>query len=264
MAHGGTLFLDEVAEMAPDIQVKLLRALETRTVRRLGGKKEINVDIRIVAATNRDLQQAIADADLREDLYYRLAVVELFLPPLRERVGDIKLLANEFLARYASENNKKITGFEDAAWDWILAYHWPGNVRELKNAVERAVIMTRGTMIGAGDITPRHIRLSGENAGSLTIQVGSSMADARRKVLLGTFASTDGDPVRTAKLLGVTPDEVQREIIAIVRRGEDAEDGRRGAPPASAPRSQPRPAAVKPPAKVAAKGKAKAKSGRAR
>ncbi len=263
MAHGGTLFLDEVAEMAPDIQVKLLRAIETRTIRRLGGKKEINVDIRIVAATNRDLQQAIADADLREDLYYRLAVVELFLPPLRERVGDIKLLANEFLARYASENNKKITGFEDTAWDWILAYHWPGNVRELKNAVERAVIMTRGTSIGPQDITPRHIRLSGENPGSLTIQVGSSMADARRKVLLGTFASTDGDPVRTAKLLGVTPADVQREIIAIVRGGSD-EDGRRGAPPASAPRSQPRPAAVKPPAKVAAKGKAKAKSGRAR
>src|SRR5687768_9078850 len=125
MAHGGTLFLDEVAEMAPDIQVKLLRALETRTVRRLGGKKEINVDIRIVAATNRDLQQAIADGDLREDLYYRLAVVELFLPPLRERVGDIKLLANEFLARYAIENNKKVMSFDETAWDWILAYHWP-------------------------------------------------------------------------------------------------------------------------------------------
>ena len=259
MAHGGTLFLDEVAEMAPDIQVKLLRAIETRTVRRLGGKKEINVDIRIVAATNRELQQAIADGDLREDLYYRLAVVEVFLPPLRERVGDIKLLANEFLARYAMENNKKVNGFEDASWDWILAYHWPGNVRELKNAVERAVIMTRGTTIGPQDITPRHIRLSGENHGSLTIQVGSSMADARRKVLLGTFASTDGDPVRTAKLLGVTPGDVQKEIIAIVRGGIE-EDGRRGAPPASAPKSQPRAVAAKAPAK----GKAKAKSGRAR
>jgi two-component system response regulator HydG len=166
------------------------------------------------------------------------------------------------------ENNKKITGFDDAAWDWILAYHWPGNVRELKNAVERAVIMTRGTTISAQDITPRHIRLSGENAGSLTIQVGSSMADARRKMLLGTFASTDGDPVRTAKLLGMTADDVQREIVAIARgtapddgrRPAAQEDGRRGAPPASAPKSQPRPVASKAPAK----GKAKAKSGRAR
>jgi DNA-binding NtrC family response regulator len=260
MAHGGTLFLDEVAEMAPDIQVKLLRALETRSIRRLGGKKEITVDIRIVAATNKDLQQAIADGDLREDLYYRLAVVELYLPPLRERVGDIKLLANEFLARYATENNKKITGFEDPAWDWILAYHWPGNVRELKNAVERAVIMSRGSTIGAQDVTPRHLRLSGENAGSMTIQVGASMAEARRKMLLGTFASTDGDPVRTGKLLGMSAEDVQREIMALVRGGVE-EDGRRGAAPASAPKSSlPRAVAAKAPAK----GKTKAKSGRGR
>src|SRR5689334_23829012 len=138
MASGGTIFLDEVAEMSPDIQVKLLRALETRQVRRLGGRKEINVDIRIVAATNKELQQAIADNELREDLYYRLAVVEISLPPLRERMDDIQLLANEFLARYASQNGKQITDFDAAAWDWILSYHWPGNVRELKNAVERS------------------------------------------------------------------------------------------------------------------------------
>lgn len=263
MAHGGTLFLDEVAEMAPDIQVKLLRAIETRTVRRLGGKKEFAVDIRIVAATNRDLQEAITDGDLREDLYYRLAVVEIFLPPLRERVGDIKQLANEFLARFASENNKKISGFDAATWDWILAYHWPGNVRELKNAVERAVIMTRSTSIGAQDIAPRHIRLVGENAGSLTIQVGSSIADARRKLLLGTFASTDGDPVRTAKLLGVSPADVEREIVTIVR-GASEDGGRRGAPPASPPMKQARAAAVKAPSKVKVKPKAKVKSGRAR
>src|SRR5881227_3380333 len=109
MASGGTLFLDEVAEMAPDIQVKLLRALETRMVRRLGGKKEIPVDIRIVAATNKDLQKALADGELREDLYYRLAVVEIDLPPLRERADDIQLLANEFLARFAQQNGKSIT-----------------------------------------------------------------------------------------------------------------------------------------------------------
>src|SRR5581483_2348379 len=135
-------FLDEVAEMAPDIQVKLLRALESRTVRRLGGKKEIAVDIRVVAATNKDLQKALAEGELREDLYYRLAVVEIYLPPLRERVGDLKLLATEFLARFSQQNGKHITGFDSAAMDWIMSYHWPGNVRELKNAVERAVIMS--------------------------------------------------------------------------------------------------------------------------
>src|SRR6187551_2523556 len=130
MSSGGTIFLDEMAEMAPDIQVKLLRALETKQVRRLGGKKEINVDIRILAATNKNLQKAIAEGELREDLYYRLAVVEIFLPPLRERLGDVKLLANEFLARYAQQNGKQVTGFDDAAWEWILSYTWPGNVRE--------------------------------------------------------------------------------------------------------------------------------------
>src|SRR5688500_15014431 len=152
MASGGTIFLDEVAEMSPDIQVKLLRALETRQVRRLGGKKEINVDIRIVAATNKNLQKAIADGELREDLYYRLAVVEIFLPPLRERANDIQLLAKEFLTRFSSENGKQIEGFEDAAWNWIVSYHWPGNVRELKNALERAVIMSRSKTIGAADV----------------------------------------------------------------------------------------------------------------
>jgi DNA-binding NtrC family response regulator len=131
MASGGTIFLDEVAEMPPDIQVKLLRALETRQVRRLGGKKEIPVDIRIVAATNKDLQKALADGELREDLYYRLAVVELYLPPLRERVSDVQLLANEFLARFSKQNGKQLRGFEDSAWAWIHSYNWPGNVRVL-------------------------------------------------------------------------------------------------------------------------------------
>src|ERR687884_1507431 len=194
LASGGTLFLDEVAEMAPDIQVKLLRALESRTVRRLGGKKEIPVDIRIVAATNKDVQKALSEGDLREDLYYRLAVVDISLPPLRERVGDVQLLANEFLARFAQQNGKKIAGFDDAAMDWILSYHWPGNVRELKNAVERAVIMARGPTIGINDILPRHMRTSGEVPTTVTLSVGASLADARRQLLLRTFAMTGGKP----------------------------------------------------------------------
>src|SRR5690242_20487014 len=173
MSSGGTLFLDEVAEMAPDIQVKLLRALETRMVRRLGGKKEIPVDIRVVAATNKDLQKAITEGELREDLYYRLAVVEIYLPPLRERADDIQLLANEFLARYASQNGKTITGFADDAWDWVLAYHWPGNVRELKNAVERAVIMARGDKIALTDLMLRHLRTPTHDS-ALTMTVGTT------------------------------------------------------------------------------------------
>lgn len=174
MADGGTLFLDEVAEMPTDIQVKLLRALEARVVRRLGGKKEIAVDIRIVAATNKDLQKALKDGELREDLYYRLAVVELFLPPLRERVSDVQLLANEFLVRFSQQNNKQLVGFDDSAWEWIHSYTWPGNVRELKNAVERAVIMARGEQVTVRDIVPRHLHGTiGANGAALSAGKGS-------------------------------------------------------------------------------------------
>jgi two-component system response regulator HydG len=215
MADGGTIFLDEVAEMPPDIQVKLLRAIESRTIRRLGGKKEIEVDIRILAATNRDLQKALADNDLREDLYYRLAVVELFLPPLRERLGDIKLLANEFLERYADQNGKPMTGFDDAAWEWILSHNWPGNVRELKNAVERAVIMTRGDKIKAADIMPRHLRRA-DAPTPLTVPPGATLADTRRQLVLRAFASTNGDYARTATIVGMTAADVRAEIASLL------------------------------------------------
>jgi transcriptional regulator with PAS, ATPase and Fis domain len=215
MAHGGTIFLDEVAEMATDIQVKLLRAIETRTIRRLGGKKEIAVDIRIVAATNRDLQKALAENELREDLYYRLAVVEVFLPPLRDRAGDIKLLANEFLTRFSQQNGKKIRGFEAGAWEWILSHNWAGNVRELKNAVERAVIMARGEIITPEDIMPRHLRMSAEMP-AITMPAGASLADARKQLVLRTFATANGDLSRTAAVVGISPDEVRAEISALL------------------------------------------------
>ena len=219
MASGGTLFLDEVAEMATDIQVKLLRALESRMVRRLGGKKEIPVDIRVVAATNRDLQKALSEGELREDLYYRLAVVEIYLPPLRERADDIQLLAKEFLAHYASQNGKNVTGFADDAWDWILSFSWPGNVRELKNALQRGVIMSRGEKIGLSDMVQRHLRQAPEST-ALTIPVGqTTVAHARRQLILKTFASADGDIVRTGKLAGVSVDDVRREILALLESG---------------------------------------------
>jgi DNA-binding NtrC family response regulator len=245
MASGGTIFLDEVAEMSPDIQVKLLRALETHTVRRLGGKKEIEVDIRIVAATNRDLQKALADGDLREDLYYRLAVVQIDLPPLRERSQDIQLLANEFLSRYATQNGKHFGDFETAAWDWILSYHWPGNVRELKNAVERAVIMARGDKIGLNDVMPRHLRTAGEVPSSVTIPVGATVSDARRQLVLRTFASTGGDAPRTAKLLGVDAEEVKRDLLALVNAEQSLDETNGKGPTAVRPGATVKKSAVK-------------------
>jgi DNA-binding NtrC family response regulator len=240
MADGGTLFLDEVAEMPPDIQVKLLRAIETRTIRRLGGKKEIAVDIRILAATNRDLQKALADGDLRDDLYYRLAVVEVYLPPLRDRLGDVKLLANEFLARFAQANGKKITSFTEGAWEWILSYQWPGNVRELKNAVERAVIMARGNEVTVEDVMPRHLRSSGETPGPISLSANATVAEARRQMVLRTFASTGGNHERTAKIVGLSPAEVRSELSALVNgsgNGEAADASNRAAASVPAARS---------------------------
>jgi DNA-binding NtrC family response regulator len=250
MAHGGTLFLDEVGEMAPDIQVKLLRALESRSVRRLGGKKEIDVDIRVVAATNKDLQAALNEGDIREDLYYRLSVVELYLPPLRERMGDIRLLADEFLLRFAAQNGKKITGFDDAAMNWILSYHWPGNVRDLKNAVESAVIMARGPSIGLQDIIPRRLRTATDVPQSMTLPAGSTLADARRQLVLRTFALTGGNLERTASMSGMSLDDVRTELASLISGN--------GAAPAEAGIASKGVAAV--PArekKAAAKGKAK-------
>ena len=233
MASGGTIFLDEVAEMTTDIQVKLLRALETRQVRRLGGKKEIGVDIRIVAASNKNLQKALADGELREDLYYRLAVVEIYLPPLRDRANDIQLLAKEFLHRFSQENGKNIEGFDDAAWNWIVGYHWPGNVRELKNALERAVIMSRGNTIAAADVIPRHPHNAGALA-PLTIDAGNvTVAEARKLLVLRTLAQTGGDVDRTAKLLGLSGQEVQRELSALL----NGHGGAAGASHASTPKA---------------------------
>ncbi len=216
MADGGTIFLDEVAEMPTDIQVKLLRAIETRSIRRLGGKKEIDVDIRILAATNRDLQKALSENELREDLYYRLAVVEVFLPPLRERIGDIKLLANEFLGRFGQQNGKPMTGFEEAAWEWILSYNWPGNVRELKNAVERAVIMGKGERITAADIMPRHIRRGADGSVAISLPPEATLADTRRQLVLRALASTNGDYARAATIIGMSAADVRAEIASLI------------------------------------------------
>ncbi|HEX9484422.1 MAG TPA: hypothetical protein VF929_07560, partial [Gemmatimonadaceae bacterium] len=131
---------------------------------------------------------------------------------------DIQLLANEFLARFAQQNGKNITRFEDAAWEWIMSYHWPGNVRELKNAVERAVIMARGTTIGPGDVIPRHIRTGGNLPAAVTIPVGATAAEARQQLVLRTFASTSGDTVRTSKVLGLSEQDVRAELRSLIER----------------------------------------------
>ena len=199
-ADGGTLFLDEVAEMVPDIQVKLLRALEQRSFRRLGGKKEISVDIRVIAATNRSVDESLRAGRLRDDLYHRLAVVPILLPPLRDRAGDIQLLAHTFLRRFAENLGKDIDGFAPGALEWMEAYSWPGNVRELKNAVERAVILARSSTIQVNDLRPRHLAL---DEAEMRVPVGISIEEATRLLTLKTFAFAGGDHAKAARILGI-------------------------------------------------------------
>ncbi len=141
VAHGGTLFLDEVGELPLALQVKLLRAIQERTIRKVGGTDDVKVDVRIIAATNRDLEAAVRQGTFREDLYYRLNVIQLKTPPLREREGDVKLLAEHFLKRFSERSGRKVEGFTDEAWAALDAHPWPGNVRELENVIERAVTL---------------------------------------------------------------------------------------------------------------------------
>ncbi|MBU0637376.1 MAG: sigma-54 dependent transcriptional regulator [Planctomycetes bacterium] len=152
LADGGTVFLDEVGDMPAALQAKLLRFLEERKFRRVGGTKEISVDVRVIAATNRDIEQAIEQGKFRRDLMYRLNVVTLFLPPLRSRGDDIRLLTQHFVARFAQEFKKPVTRVHEPAYEKLCSYSWPGNVRELRNVVERAVLLNKGTDLGADDI----------------------------------------------------------------------------------------------------------------
>jgi DNA-binding NtrC family response regulator len=216
-ADGGTLFLDEVAEMEPDIQVKFLRALEQRSFRRLGGKKEVQVDIRVVAATNKNVEDALKEGKLREDLYHRLAVIPIYLPPLRERTGDVRLLAQEFLRRYASEQGKAIEGFSEGALEFIEIYRWPGNVRELKNAIERAVILARGDTIEVADLQPRNLVL---DEAELRIPVGTSLEETERQLTLKTFAFTAGDHKKTARILGVKEKDLRARLLSYLEEKE--------------------------------------------
>jgi DNA-binding NtrC family response regulator len=216
-ADGGTLFLDEVAEMEPDIQVKFLRALEQRSFRRLGGKKEVQVDIRVVAATNKNVEDALKEGKLRDDLYHRLAVIPIHLPPLRERTGDIRLLAQEFLQRFAGEQGKQIEGFTEGALEFIEIYRWPGNVRELKNAIERAVILAKSDTIEVADLQPRNLVL---DEAELRIPVGTTLEETERQLTLKTFAFTAGDHRKTALILGVKEKDLRTRLLSYLEEQE--------------------------------------------
>jgi two-component system response regulator AtoC len=196
LAHRGTLFLDEIGEISANMQVHLLRVLEEKDITRVGGTEPIKVDTRLVSATNKDLKMAVKEGRFREDLYYRLNVVTIELPPLRERREDIPLLAQHFLAKFAVENQKEVSTFSTEATDFIMNYHWPGNVRELENAIERAVILAKDNVITLAELPQEHLA-----------PLPSSLRDLReveREHILGVLAQTGGNYSEAARILGVT------------------------------------------------------------
>ena len=209
-ADGGTLFLDEVSEIPPSTQVKLLRFLQERTFERVGGNETLKVDVRILAASNRDLKQLITSGKFREDLYYRLNVVSVAIPPLRERKNDIPALAAFFLRRYAEENGKKIEGLSDDALGDLGRYPWPGNVRELENAIERAVVLCDGPRLER-----RHLPASlvpQDQTQAIPAIPGSTIADLEKWAILKTLEACNGSTSKAATILGISARKIQYKL----------------------------------------------------
>jgi Nif-specific regulatory protein len=215
-ADGGTLFLDEVGEMSSSIQAKFLRVLEGYPFERIGGRKPLQVNVRIVAATNRDLEEAVEDGDFRKDLYFRLQVAEITASPLRERRDDIELLARSFLQKFVQKTGRVITGFTDEAMQTLRDYNWPGNVRELQNTIERTVILCRNEVVRASDIQlsglatrpaqPAADRSPSEEYREL------SMADVEQEHILKTLEHTGWNKSRAAQILGIERSTLDRKL----------------------------------------------------
>lgn len=213
-ANGGSIFLDEISEMPLSMQVKLLRVLQEREITRVGGEGVIKIDTRVVAATNRDLEAMVASGAFREDLYYRLNVVNLKVPPLRERKEDIPLLAMSFLELFAEKNRKKIKGFTPAAMDGIVKYEWPGNVRELMNAVERAVVLGRSEYLDGNDL-PGAGKISPESAGSGFAFPGTGdmpLDEVEKATILKALETLKGNKSETARRLGITRRTLHKKL----------------------------------------------------
>jgi transcriptional regulator with PAS, ATPase and Fis domain len=211
LAHGGTVLLDEIGDISAELQTKLLRFLEEREFERVGGTKNIRVDVRIIAATNRDLDQAVRDGSFRQDLYYRLNVVRIALPPLRERKTDIDALASYFLQRCAAEIKKKFTGITPEAREKLLAYDWPGNVRELVNTIERAVVLGDGPELTVAHL-PMNTLASAPKPATGELSFYEAVDEYRRELIARTLAQTDGNRAAAARILGLQRTYLSRLI----------------------------------------------------
>ncbi len=209
LANGGTLLLDEITEMKPELQAKLLRVIEERRLRRLGGTTDVALDVRVLAATNRLLPDALREGRLREDLYYRLAVFTIELPPLSERLEDIPPLVELFIRQFARSNGRTILGADDACLEALKARAWPGNVRELRNIIERAVIISRGPLITVADLPPELARNGGrkerEKDAAAGLPVGAPLREVERELILKTLDRVGGNRLKAAQILGISP-----------------------------------------------------------
>ena len=215
-AQGGTLFLDEIGEIDATIQVKLLRFLGERTFERLGSNKTLTADVRLVAATNKDLEQLVKAGNFREDLYFRLKVLKIHLPPLRERKGDVPLLAQSFLREFARENNKPVTDISHEAMDALMAYSWPGNIRELRTAMEHAVVLCRTDKIAWRDLPPdirdNSSKLAAGFSGINLKQPPTSVEDAEKQLIVRVLKECGGNRTEAAKKMGISRRTLHRKL----------------------------------------------------
>ncbi|MBQ9238301.1 MAG: sigma-54-dependent Fis family transcriptional regulator [Treponema sp.] len=209
-AHGGTIFLDEIGEINQSVQIKLLRVLQDKKFERVGGEETVEVDVRVIAATNKNLEAEVAAGRFREDLYYRLNVIHITVPPLRERKDDLPLFINAFLTEYAAENGKAITGIDSRARTALYKYSWPGNIRELKNCMESAVIMCSGRKITLADLPPTVSEATADE--TITIPLGMPMADIEKLVIAETLAANRGNKSKTADILGIGRKTLHRKL----------------------------------------------------
>jgi DNA-binding NtrC family response regulator len=210
LADGGTIFLDEIGEINLSTQIKILRVLQERQFERVGGEKTITVDVRVVTATNRDLVKEIEKGNFREDLFYRLNVVHLSVPPLRERKEDLPLLITSFLTQINEENSRSIQGFTDRAKNAIFNYEWPGNIRELRNCVEAAVVLTHNSLIDLEDL-PEQVRKLSERP-AIVLEIGTTLAESEKQLIMGTLSYLKGNKTKSAEVLGIGRKTLHRKL----------------------------------------------------
>ncbi|MBQ9622612.1 MAG: sigma-54-dependent Fis family transcriptional regulator [Treponema sp.] len=210
LAHGGTIFLDEIGEINMSVQVKLLRVLQERKFERVGGEEPIEVDVRVLAATNKNLEEEVKAGRFREDLYFRLNGIHIEVPPLRERKDDLPLLLNSFLERYNAENGKHITGFDNQARNALYKYDWPGNIRELQHCVESSVVMASGSEITLEDLPPSVSKASGIE--TISVPVGITLDEAEKIIIQENLAANKGNKSKTAETLGIGRKTLHRKL----------------------------------------------------